>query len=144
MELLAYLIHNAEQEIRTEKMIADLWPDKDSEKASNLLYTNLCHLRKVLDACGLSRNLVKIPSGYLFRKDGIFCDEWLVEEYRQGRKNVADVGEIISREYLEDVYSDWVIDARLEYESLLKNSRPASAQEKSFPAPAAGRSGGLA
>jgi LuxR family transcriptional regulator, maltose regulon positive regulatory protein len=138
-ELLAYFIHNAGKEIITEKLLADIWPELDGEKARNLLHTNLSHVRKVLELCGLRENIEKIQSGYLFKKDGIYCDEWFINDSvsnggasnGETSKGVTSTGEaavvqsraqLLSRPYLDDIYSDWVIEAREEYENILSNS----------------------
>lgn len=113
-ELLAYFIHNCGKEIMTEKLLVDIWPDYSLEKARELFYTNMALVRNVLNKCELKDNLIKIQSGYVFNKQDIYCDEWVVCQ------NTSDVSNLLKKGYLDDIYSDWAFEARNEYEILLK------------------------
>lgn len=113
-ELLAYFIHNCGKEIMTEKILADVWPDYNIEKARELFYTNIALVRQVLNKCGLKDNLIKIQSGYIFNKEDIYCDEWVAFQNMIGTSNILRKG------YLDDIYSDWAFEVKNEYEILLK------------------------
>lgn len=109
-ELLAYFIHNCEKEITTEKILADIWPDYNLVKARKLFYTNMALVRQVLNKCGLKDNLIKIQSGYIFNKEGIYCDEWAIS------KDIFNTNNLLKKGYLNDIYSDWVLEAKNQYE----------------------------
>lgn len=118
-ELLAYIVHNHGKVLITEKILADVWPDTPEEKARKLFYTNISHVRNVLELCGVKDNLIKVQSGYKFIEDDIYCDEWAVN--RKTGLNKEVIGMYLSAgEYLEDIYSDWAIEKRIEYNSALK------------------------
>ncbi|MEG6520663.1 hypothetical protein, partial [Desulfotomaculum sp. 1211_IL3151] len=103
-ELFAYLLHWQEQPVLTERILADLWPDTNIDKARNLFHTNLTHVKKLLKQCGLKDNLQKHQTGYALAARGMVCDLWL--------PNVGGCSGV----YLEDIYSDWPEVRRLELE----------------------------
>ncbi len=120
-ELLAYFIHNCGKEILTEKILADIWQDSPEEKARELFYTNIALVRQILKKCEIKDNLIKIQSGYIFKEEGIYCDEWIVNKYKNNDYMAEyDVENIFKREYLEDIYSDWACETRMEYENFNK------------------------
>ncbi|MEL7563541.1 MAG: hypothetical protein AAGU27_01470 [Dehalobacterium sp.] len=103
-ELFAYLLHWKGQPVSSERILADLWPDINVEKARDLFHTNLTHVKSLLKLCGLKDNLKKTQTGYVLNTQGIACDVWLPDQ--GGLKGV----------YLDDIYSDWPYDKRTELE----------------------------
>lgn len=83
-ELMAFLLHHHGEPITKERIIDDLWYDRDVEKAQSMLYTTLYQLRKDLDAFGLTDI---IQHG---RKEGWICrlswvpDQWDYTLYAEG------------------------------------------------------------
>ncbi len=49
-ELMAYLVHHKNQEMDSDTIINDLWPDKPLDKAKGILYTTFYYLRKEMNA----------------------------------------------------------------------------------------------
>jgi tetratricopeptide (TPR) repeat protein len=111
-ELFAYLIHWNGRSVSTERIMADIWPEADPEKARNLLHTNLTYVRNVLAGCGLEKSLKKIQSGYTLEPSGITCDMWLAE------REDGDIffQKLYGGQYMEDIYSDWPMNKRAEFE----------------------------
>lgn len=122
-ELLAYFINNMEKELSTEKILTDVWQDTAITKARDLFYTNMALVRQILKKCGLLENLKKVQSGYIFKSTGIYCDLWIIRDEIKNIRNLdIDAKDkllnILKKGYLEDLYSDWVIEQRMEYERL--------------------------
>jgi hypothetical protein len=101
-ELFAYLLHWKGQPVLTERILADLWPDMNTNKARNLFHTNLTYVKKQLKYCGLEGNLQKCQDGYALDTRGVACDVWFPDA--AGCRGI----------YLEDIYSDWPVDRRAE------------------------------
>ncbi|MBV7274503.1 response regulator [Clostridium sp. PL3] len=80
-ELFAFLIHHQGNPVSKEKIMEELWYDRDVDKAQSILYTTLYQLRKDLENFGLS-NIIENS-----RKDGGICrliwspDYWDCAEY---------------------------------------------------------------
>ena len=125
-ELLAFLIHHQGKPVSKEKIMGELWYDRDAEKAQSILYTTLYQLRKDLENFGLS-NVVENS-----RKDGGICrllwspDYWDCREYMEAYKqykdgglsveNVKRVVEIHQNGYLTDNGYMWTGEKRAELE----------------------------
>lgn len=103
-ELFAYLLHYKGKAVPSEKILADLWPDLDVEKARNLLHTNLTHVKNFLKSCGLKESLHKDQNGYTLDTQPILCDAWI-----PGCNQHSGI-------YMEDIYSDWPYERRREFE----------------------------
>ena len=83
-ELLAFLLHHRGNTVSKEKIMEELWYDRDAERAQAMLYTTLYQLRKDLEGFGLC-DVIQHS-----RKEGGLCrllwspDEWDFEEYMEG------------------------------------------------------------
>lgn len=83
-ELLAYLFHHRGNPVSKERIMEELWYDRDAERAQAILYTTLYQLRKDLEGLGLG-NVIQHS-----RKEGGLCrllwspDAWDYEEYLEG------------------------------------------------------------
>lgn len=83
-ELLAFLLHYRGNPVSKEKIMEELWYDRDAERAQSMLYTTLYQLRKDLEGFGLC-DVIQHS-----RKEGGLCrlswlpDEWDYEEYMEG------------------------------------------------------------
>lgn len=83
-ELLAFLLHFRGNSVSREKIMEELWYDRDAERAQAILYTTLYQLRKDLEKFGLC-NVIQHS-----RKEGGLCrllwspDEWDYEGYIKG------------------------------------------------------------
>ena len=64
-ELFAYFLHWKGQPVSSERILADLWPDLEVDKARDLFHTNLSYVRNLLKSCGLEGNLEKRQTGYV-------------------------------------------------------------------------------
>lgn len=111
-ELFAYFVHWKQTPVPTERILADIWPDFDSEKARNLFHTNLTYVKSVLSKNDLRNAIGKKQSGYYLDPSGILSDSWCLdnEEYRDF------AGRICKGEYLENIYSDWPMEKRAAFE----------------------------
>jgi two-component SAPR family response regulator len=96
-ELFAFLIHQQGNAVSKEKIMEELWYDRDAERAQSILYTTLYQLRKDLDNFGLN-NIIQSS-----RKDGGNCslfwspDNWdyrdylaLYKQFREGHLSLED------------------------------------------------------
>lgn len=83
-ELLAFLLHHRGSPVSKERIMEELWYDRDAERAQAILYTTLYQLRKDLEGLGLS-NVIQHS-----RKEGGLCrllwspDEWDYKKYMEG------------------------------------------------------------
>ena len=111
-ELFAYFVQWKSTPVPTERILADIWPDFDSEKARNLFHTNLTYVKAVLSKSNLGNAIRKNQSGYYLDSSGILSDLWCLDndECR------AFAGRICKGEYLENIYSDWPMEKRAELE----------------------------
>jgi two-component system, LytTR family, response regulator len=75
-ELFAYLVHHRRKSVHKEKIIADLWPDMEIERAIVYLHSCIYQIRKVIKRYGLDEWMKVEYHGhsYLLVMDGISCD----------------------------------------------------------------------
>lgn len=111
-ELFAYFVQWKSTPVPTERILADIWPDLDSEKARNLFHTNLTYVKSVLSKSNLGNAIRKNQSGYYLDSSGILSDLWCLEN----DECQAVAGRICKGEYLENIYSDWPMEKRAELE----------------------------
>lgn len=125
-ELLAFLIHHQGNPVSKEKIMEELWFDRDTDKAQSILYTTLYQLRKDLENFGL---IDVIENS---RKEGGICrllwspDYWdcaeymkLYKQYKDGRltvENVKRLVEIYKNGYLTDNGYRWAEERQAELE----------------------------
>ena len=89
-ELMTFLLHYRGNPVSKEKIMEELWYDRDAEKAQSMLYTTLYQLRKDLEGFGLT-NVIQHS-----RKEGGLCrlswlpDEWDYEEYVEGNRKYKE------------------------------------------------------
>lgn len=72
-ELMAFFVQHKGREITSERIIENLWPDEDMEKARKLLYTTVYYLRKELNNFG-SSNIERNRNNYILPQKGVECD----------------------------------------------------------------------
>ena len=145
-ELLAFLIHHQGNPVSKEKIMGELWYDRDADRAQSILYTTLYQLRKDLENFGLS-NVVENS-----RREGGICrllwspDYWdcreytdAYKQYKDGRlsiENVKRVVEIHQNGYLTDNGYVWTGEKRAELElncsELLQSIVDAEVQKQRF------------
>ncbi len=121
-ELFAFFIHNNQQFISKETILAALWPDLASDHASALLHTNLFHVRKILKTLGIENGVLLNPSGYKLDINAISWDARVfldtLDEVNQGRRDVEPglkrAVSIYRGSYLKDW--DWADTAREYYD----------------------------
>lgn len=125
-ELLAFLIHHQGRQLPKERIMEELWYDRDMDKAQSILYTTLYQLRKDLENYGIEG---AIQSN---RKDGGSCylswslDYWdykkymeIYKEYKDGSmstENAKRIVEIYGNGYLTDNGYRWAIEKQAELE----------------------------
>lgn len=61
-ELLAFLIHNSNNDVSSDTIVDALWPDKSYDKAKGLLYTSMYYLKKEMN----TEDQSPIAKNYLF------------------------------------------------------------------------------
>ena len=122
-ELMAFLIHNYNSKISSERIIAELWPDKTADKAKGLLYTTIYYLKKSLNTA----EHTFIDKSYIIKEEDFFADykqisnslELLNREYLLGSIGTFDIDifERISKmyvgEYMENEAYGWAISRKL-------------------------------
>lgn len=75
-ELLAYLLHQRGNSILKEKIVEELWYDRDADRAQAMFYTTIYQLRKDLESIGIYGVIQNS------RKDGGICRLlWLPEKW---------------------------------------------------------------
>lgn len=80
-ELLAYLIHHRGEAVHKSRIIEDLWPHMQPEKATVYMHTCIYQIRKTLKKYGLDQNIYIrfMKEGYHLQLQAIGTD---VDEYR--------------------------------------------------------------
>lgn len=111
-ELFAYFVQWKSSPVATERILADIWPDFDSEKARNLFHTNLTYVKAVLSKSNLGNAIRKNQSGYYLDSSGILSDLWCLDD----DECRAFAERICKGEYLENIYSDWPMEKRAKLE----------------------------
>lgn len=125
-ELLAFLIHHQGSPVSKEKIMEELWYDRDTDKAQSILYTTLYQLRKDLENFGLG-NVIQNS-----RKEGGICrvlwspDYWdcaeyikLYKQHKDGKLTVENVKyavEIYKNGYLSENGYRWAVEKNAELE----------------------------
>lgn len=116
-ELFAFLLHHRGNPISKDKIMDELWPDRDTARAQSMLYTTLYQLRKDLESFGLT-NVIQHS-----RKDGGLCriswlpDEWDYIDFTEGcnqykvgnssKENIKAIVELHKNGYLTDNGYSW-------------------------------------
>lgn len=125
-ELLAFLVHHQGNPVSKEKIMQELWYDRDMDKAQAILYTTLYQLRKDLEKFGLS-DIIENS-----RKEGGICrllwspDYWdcgeyteVYKQYKDGMvsmENIKRAVESYKNGYLIDNGYTWAVEKRVEIE----------------------------
>lgn len=145
-ELFAFLIHHQGKLLSKERIMEELWYDRDIDKAQSILYTTLYQLRKDLENFGLV-NVVQSN-----RKDGGSCslqwspDLWdykeymeLYKQYKDGRlsaENTRRVASLYQNGYLIENGYRWAMERQAElelsYAELLENIVVDEVQNQKF------------
>lgn len=125
-ELFAFLIHHQGNPVSKDKIMKELWYDRDTDKAQSILYTTLYQLRKDLEGFGLS-NIIENS-----RKEGGICrliwspNYWdcaeymgLFKQFKTGILNIENLKhavDIYQNGYLTDNGYGWAIEKGAELE----------------------------
>jgi len=125
-ELFAFLIHHQGKSVSKEKIMEELWYDRDMDKAQSILYTTIYQLRKDLESFGLNDVIENS------RKEGGICrllwspDYWdcgeyteIYKQYKDGKISVENVKraiEIHQNGYLINNGYRWAVEKRSELE----------------------------
>lgn len=89
-ELFAYLVHHRNNGVHKERIVEDIWPDMEIEKAVVYLHTCIYQIRKMIKQYGLQQQLaVKYANdSYQLKMNGVDCD---VDEFLQIIENESCV-----------------------------------------------------
>lgn len=125
-ELFALLLYHRGNLVSKDKIMEELWYDRDAERAQAMLYTTLYQLRKDLEGFGLY-GIIQHS-----RKDGGLCqlswlpDVWDYEEYIEGYRrykagessiyHAKHMVELHRKGYLEENGYRWAQERRNELE----------------------------
>lgn len=125
-ELLAFLLHHRRNPVSKEKIMEELWYDRDMDRAQSMLYTTLYQLRKDLEGFGL-RNVIQHS-----RKEGGLCrltwspDRWDFAEFVEGcrefkARNISideakRIAELYRNGYLAENGYLWAVERQSELE----------------------------
>jgi two-component SAPR family response regulator len=95
-ELIAYLVHHEGELIHRDKIIEDLWPDKEIEKATKLLHTSVYNIRRSLKSIGIKEGILYSHEMYRLNVPDIYCD---IYEFRKIAIKKIEVGVKNIKEY---------------------------------------------
>lgn len=125
-ELLAFLLHHRRNPVSKEKIMEELWYDRDTDRAQSMLYTTLYQLRKDLEGFGL-RDVIQHS-----RKEGGLCrlswipDRWDYAEFVEGCREfkagnitidqAKRIAELYRNGYLTDNGYMWASERQSELE----------------------------
>jgi Response regulator containing CheY-like receiver and SARP domains len=125
-ELFTFLVHHQGNSVSKDKIMEELWYDRDMDKAQSILYTTLYQLRKDLENFGLN-NVIENS-----RKEGGICrllwtpEYWDCGEYSEVYKQYKDgtlsmeklkrAVEIYQNGYLTDNGYIWAAEKKAELE----------------------------
>ncbi|MDR3589079.1 MAG: BTAD domain-containing putative transcriptional regulator [Negativicutes bacterium] len=121
-DLLAYLVHQQEPATK-ERILRDLWPDIDSEKAEVIFHTTMYNLRRGLASLNC-KNLIRYSNKRYQLQPGAFSSER--QQFQEllamgmragvsGEKTAALLEKAVALyrgDYLEDIDYTWVIPYR--------------------------------
>lgn len=131
--LLAYLAYRGEA-VAKGRLLDELWPDTERDRANALFHTTLYHLRETLARACCSRELVVYSNGRYQMAPGCFSADWQQFERlalsgpgRAPSSLPADVLEKVTAlyrgDFLEDLDYPWVTSARERLAQLHTESR---------------------
>lgn len=117
-DLLAYLAHQGKP-VSTDRILEDLWPDLDAEKAAAVFHTTLYYLRRLIQQYTEEEIILHGSRRYQLRPGSVLIDRYQFEETIQrvmGRtitESLADELETTAAlyrgDYLEDLDYQWVL-----------------------------------
>lgn len=113
-ELFAFLLINRNRWVNKWAIIEALWPDSESEKSLQNLYTTVFRLKKSLKDNNLDARLENNEGNYQIVLDDLFCDWYVFEDFYHllpsvTSETVAEYESILSL-YIEDLFGscDWL------------------------------------
>lgn len=125
-ELLAFLFHHQGYAVSKDRIMEELWYDRDASKAQSILYTTIYQLRKDLENFGLV-NVIENS-----RKEGGVCrllwspDYWdyseytkLYQQFKNGNVNMENLNRAVNmyqHGYLTDNGYGWAAGKGIEFE----------------------------
>ena len=126
-DLFAFLVHHRGLYVPKDSIIDSFWPDLDREKASNLLYTNLHNLRKMLADLGYPDVIIYSNGTYKVNREKLSVD---VDEFLRVWKQIdsssnitTDVIEAAVNRYRGDYFAmegyEWAIETQSHLEHVL-------------------------
>lgn len=116
-EMLAYLVHNREKLVSRDTILSDIWPEANLELAVSLFHTNLYHLRKILEQCGVKGAIMHRQNGYMLNMDQLSCDAVYIDNVVKsmcgelGSKEVRCLEQaagLFRGEYLQEFGTEWI------------------------------------
>ncbi|WP_180968092.1 response regulator [Cytobacillus massiliigabonensis] len=115
-ELFVFLWHNRDIPIHKARIIEELWPNTDADKAMVLLHTTVYQLRKALKKNGIEKPVALLNDQYVLSVP-LTSDIHELEELIQSEKvlpeNVERVLELYSGDYLEEEGYSWATQHQL-------------------------------
>ncbi len=132
-EIFLYFIKNTNTDLSKDAILEDLWPETNPEKTSKRLHTYVYQIRKTLQAIGLDANFVYKNKGYTISSAQICCDAnafvALLQAARHEKTETVKISkmeqavQLYQGDYLQGLYSQWVLEARNQFELLLIHAR---------------------
>ncbi len=106
--VLAMLLVRANQVVSAERLIEELWPGQEADRAADSLQVRLSELRKALRAAGEADRLATRPPGYLLRVTPGELDSQRFEQLAaEGNVALAGGDAAAAAQYLDQALSLW-------------------------------------
>lgn len=111
-ELFAYLWHHREQPCHKMRIIEDLWPDMDLDKATTLFHTTLYSLRKTINKMGWEKPIVLQGEKYFLNfptESDWEKFESLLESTEINESQVKEILRLYEGDYFEEENYEWIL-----------------------------------
>ncbi|MFC4304884.1 response regulator [Cohnella boryungensis] len=130
-ELFAYLVAQQGQWIPKERMLEELWPDYEYDRAIPHLHTAISQIRKILKGWGVEAKVEFALDSYRLKWQGLETDVDLMEREAVGAeivteeqfKHALSLIALYRGDYLEEHDFRWAearrVDLKLRYQSLV-------------------------
>jgi len=116
-ELFAYLWSFGGEPVYRYRIMDDLWPEVDSERAKSLFHTTLYNVRSMLRMAGFPEMVAFGDERYWMQADSILSDFDRLRAVMRGEGGDQDASELLGLyrgDYLETEHYDWADGRRIE------------------------------
>lgn len=124
-ELIAFLLHHKGKFVHRDKIIENLWPDKQLDNSIKLLHTSIYNARKALKSQGNEDRIIFSNEMYKLNIEDVFCDVFEFDKMTAGdleisQKNITQYEKVVqlyTGGYFQENDYLWIKDEqeRLDY-----------------------------